>query len=343
MVELCEMSIVQINDIIQANDKRFFIEMECETISASASEQRNVHWLLDCGAQITAISATCVKDRSAIRPLKHKFQAKSASGHDLNVLGMVQLSAFVGKRHIQFPAIVMDGLSTQAILGVDFIREQDVTIQGGTGTVLLRGTKTPTIAAVETTKPMGSKPPAVHVLRAPKTVQVMPMSGCVVEVHPRQPLEEGTLGLCSDPNHDTLVVEALQIVYEGNVKVNLHNPTQRLITIPAGEPVAFFQKVSETEVVDLAEVTAEFAEVQPVPSHEQVQEKLQFMAEKLNFRGNTQWKAKYWELICKYQHVFSAHKYDLGRTDAVKHSIACETKHRYTKSNSRCRGSTKRS
>ena len=62
-------------------------------------------------------------------PIPHGFSLSAASGHRMELLGCFQFGLRILGRSMQRPFYVIRGLNrTQAILGIDFVREQQLVI-----------------------------------------------------------------------------------------------------------------------------------------------------------------------------------------------------------------------
>jgi hypothetical protein len=309
--------LASINDSVAFNDERFFISLMNEAGESSS-------WLLDSGAAITVADPSVVPKETMIEALPRSFEARSASGHKLEVVGKAIIRLKVQEKWLSVPVVVVEGLRTRAILGVDFIRNNNVVIEGGVGRVTIAGACARTVAAIRV---RDTKPGSCVALRPIETVQVFPMSGVVVPMTMRKPMEEGTVGICSDKAG--CVTEALQEIRDGRLLVNIHNPTEELWVFRKGEVAAFFKPMKAEEVSELVLIEEVQAQMRrPVGTGTRdLQEKLRYLEQNFKFGGPENLREQFWQLIVRYQHVFSADKFDLGRTSEVKHKIHLTNPH----------------
>jgi transposase InsO family protein len=315
VVELVD-SMSKIKDAVTINDERFFISLTDQSGNMNS-------WLVDSGAAITVADPSVIPQDTVVEPLPNSFEARSASNHKLEVLGRALLQGKVQGKTVNFSAIVVEGLRTKAILGMDFIRQHGVVIDGGAGRISVAGVQAPTVAAVASREP---KVTNCIALRPVETIQVFPMTGVVVPMTTRKPLEEGTVGICSD--QAGCVTEAIQKVQDGRILINLHNPTQELWVFKKGEVAAFFQPMAKQAVEEILTVDEVVSQMRRTDAHRgNTAEKLRYLRENLRCGGPPQVQERLWRLIVQYQHVFSGDKFDLGRTDEVKHKIHLTNPH----------------
>jgi hypothetical protein len=322
--------IVTLNDVIHVNDERFFIAL-------ADTKGVTTDWLLDSGAAITAVDPSVVPEGTQVEAAAPNFEARSASNHTLVTKGVCDLRIRLKDKWLQHRVYVLEGLRTKAILGIDFIRKKNVVVEGGLGRVTIAGVEAASVASVEAKRveedqvvqiegiPMseqGSRVPNSCVaLRSSKTIQVFPMSGRIVPLTMRKPLEEGTVGICADSAG--VVTEALQEVQDGRVLVNLHNPTEEMLLFKKGDVIATFQPLKPAAVENLVTIDEITAAQRPAKSRseEEIKAKLGHLAENFRFGGPEHFRGQFWQLIRRYEDVFSANKFDLGRTNAVKHNV----------------------
>jgi transposase InsO family protein len=318
-------AIVTLNDVVHVNDERFFISLSDKT------GKRN-EWLLDSGAAITAVDPTLIPEGLELEQVPPSFEARSASNHTLVARGVVNLPMRLGEKWLTHKVYVLEGLRTKAILGVDFIRRKNVVIEGGAGRVQISGVTAAAVAAVDKSEEVVRQEvrvPASYVaLRPEKTVQVFPMSGVVVPLVMRKPMEEGTVGICSDSTGT--VTEAIQEVHDGRVLVNFHNPTEEMLVFPKGEVAAFFQPMKQEKVKELMpidEMLVGKRDTKSVKTRESYEQKRRYLRENFQFGGPAHFKEQFWQLVWQYEDVFSSGKFDLGRTSVVKHEIRLTEPH----------------
>ena len=296
---------MKINDFISYSDQRLYLP--------SIFNGQNVNWLLDCGAAVSCADVSLVRGKH-LKAVPDGFHLGSASGHSIDVRGWIWTEITFGKRKCKVPLIICEGLKSQAILGIDFIKREGAVIDAKLDRVTIGNETIRTTSvkkAISANNPWGGK---MNELRLTESIQILPMSGRVVSTQLRKPLEEETLGVCVDPTF--LMEEGAQTVHEGKIRVTLHNPSLDVIEFKKGDTVGYFHPILEENMcaIDEIEKLEPKAEVTP-------KEKLKFMLENWRFGGPEKYKKRYWDLICKYQKVFSANKFDLGRSSAIRHKI----------------------
>ena len=307
MMEEMKINEVKINDFLSYNDERLYIK--------SVFFDQDVNWLIDSGAGISAADVSLIPKSVRLNECPDNLALNSASGHGIEIAGWIWSNITIGKAVFRVPLIICRGLRTKAILGIDFLRREGATIDYKKERLVMSQVSVSTTTvrkAIDKIDVWGGG--KSNEIRLSQAVQVLPMQGVVVTAQLRKPVEELTFGLCTDPT--LLMEEAAQVVVDGKVKVTLHNASLEKFDLKKGDVIGYFHPIKEEHTCEISELE----KIEPA-AKVPLKEKLRFMLENWRYGGPKQYKKLYWDLICKYQHVFSANKFDLGRTDVVQHKI----------------------
>jgi len=301
-------------------DKRPHLKCDLEGIE--------INCLVDTGASVSVISSSVFRrlpNHWTLQklPIPPGFRLSGASGSVLQLVGCYQLRMRVLGREIERPFYVISGLSkAQAILGIDFIKEQQMVISPDN--VFFQNLsprdvyKCSSICVLE-----DISIPARSVNR--RSFAVRSATG--------QTLRPGITGICSSSS-DTLGVwdTCGKTDNEGNVVTVITNITDEDLFMKKGTVVGHFNpltssdlKASRTEEsIDaiFSDFSREPKEPYTGPAREPLTDKdRQFIEDNLKIKAPTDFYERYKDLCYKYHDVFSKSKFDLGWTDVVEHKV----------------------
>ena len=110
-------------------DRRPWVDIKVENVKTKA--------LIDSGSEMTCISEDCfnlIKWRHKLQvvPMSRNLRLSSASGQEMKLIGRFLVNIDMLGRSILRPFYVVQGLKNHAVvLGIDFIREQQLVLDGG--------------------------------------------------------------------------------------------------------------------------------------------------------------------------------------------------------------------
>ena len=102
----------------------------------------SVTLLLDTGAAVTLLRHDVwmsIADRTPHLQPWHGATLVSAGGNPLTVHGCTSLALGLGERTLEVDFVVVSPLTSEAILGIDFLQAQQAVIDMGQGTLCLQG------------------------------------------------------------------------------------------------------------------------------------------------------------------------------------------------------------
>ena len=274
-------------------------------------------FLLDTGAAVTLLRedawARCnAKHNLNLQPWSEQ-RLVSVDGSPLRVhgLGSVDLD-FAGEK-LPAEVIVVSPLTTEAILGLDFLCKHRATIDLEKRQLYL-GDRRCTLPLCEPNPRVPDLKPSV---RALETFDIPPYSEMEVQACLQEPVTEGAWLLegAEGKRLPASVARALVQPTNDRVPVRLLNPRPGSIRVHRGMEIATLEAVDTPPTTD--------AVIANVTSDEVLKEKRE-MLWSLAENGETEHSGgeeKFFQLLLKYSHVFVSSSRDLGRTDHLRHCI----------------------
>lgn len=275
-----------------------------------------VPFLVDTGATVTLLRKD-VWDRA--NPAHQKLEPWSKSrlvgvdGTPLQTHGCTNVTIDVDGRAYQIDVVVVSPLTTEAILGLDFLRTHQASVDLGNGYLTLgdKGHRLPLDGPVATVDVEHvSRVCLSEELRIPPRSEVEVM-GCV-----REPLESGTWLLTGTKRPAAAVAAALVNPEHGQVPVRLLNPRSQAVFIRKGEEIGTLERVEDTPT--------QHTVVSRVGTEQVSREKQQLLRELVDNNASelSQNEAdRFYRLLMDYEDVFAVSNSDLGRTTRLKHTI----------------------
>ena len=278
-----------------------------------------VSFLLDTGAVVTLLREDKWKEISAggerrLRPWSTQ-RLVGVDGSPLDIRGCAAVDFVVADESFTVEVVVIGSLTSEAILGLDFLREVGVTMDLKDKQLIIadRGCCLPLDDTGRCSFPAGD--PHVRVVNH---ISIPPFSELEVMAAVLDPTGGGPWLLQASPDDRpaALVASALVEPRAGEVPVRLLNPRAEMITIRNGTQIASLHPVqvpSEEDVVVAA------AEPQQLPQDKQ--EVLWAVAESLSTELSKGEREQFYHLLLMYADVFASSDSDLGHTSRLQHEI----------------------
>ena len=285
----------------------------------SVSGQINGHEIylvVDTGAAVTLMRKS-LWDR--VKPQESRLlpwaggELTGVEGTTLQVQGTAKVSVQISEHSFQVEFVIVDGLSEEAILGLDFLSSHQCSLDIGKKTLFISDSRSTVPLQTHPQSRPDSNPVACVVMS--ETRQIPPYSELEVMASvPERPV--GTCiveGLQSRP---VLVARALVEPAEGKVPIRLMNPHSEPITVYQGSKVANLEMTEDDSFlpVHMAAVTAK----ETNPDKQAV---LWDMVCKVDPTLSEPEKNELFSLLLEYSDVFADHEKDVGHTTSVTHKI----------------------
>lgn len=274
--------------------------------------------LLDTGAAVTLLREdtwlqVAADNPQALRPWS-AGKLVSAGGTPLTIHGCANIELKLGTEKFSTDVVVVSPLTSEAIIGLDFLMEQQASIDLTSKTLHLRerGCDLPLRDPVVLHETTAEVP-----VRAAMTVEIPPRSmrqvtGDTVEtVKGTWLLQEAT-----DKNLPFAVASALVEPTSTTVPLRILNPTEDPVTVYGGTLVATLQGV---EVPSLGVEAVGGGE--PVDVGGEKQKILWDLVENSGAELSSGEKELFYHLLLSYADVLACSTTDLGKTDRLQHHI----------------------
>ena len=265
---------------------------------------------------------------------KSNMIIRTASGHKLRNLGFAYLK-LKGKllEHTQ-KVLVVEGLTSGAILGVDFLRQTRAILDTATGRIHFRekGAVTPEVnsmgqdrggqqqfnSQVETEQEnMAGVQYKQFPLTCTKTIQLAPLSCTRISLTVQGCIEVGQEGIIENTEVENVMIEAI-VRTSKNAKVetaifNFHHAPR---TLRRGDIVGSFIPQECVETMDISELKGF-----QVAKGGKDREHLQMIRQTANISGDPKFRTACIEMLEKFSDCISKDAFDLGRSTIMPHNI----------------------
>ena len=272
--------------------------------------------LLDTGAAVTLLRqdvwTRALPQRPTLKPWSGATLV-SAGGTPLTIHGHACIDFELGGRKFHTDFVVVSPLTSEAILGIDFLQEQLAMIDLGQKQLRLR--KSGCHIALNAPTPVQSCS-AIQSVRMMSTVELLPRAVTEVPAYCETAadgvwLVEETVG----KNEHIAVARAIVKPTSASIPVSVVNISDEPVTLYAGMVVASMQPIEPpAEVGSISNVEAEGVD-------EEKQQMLWQLVEECGSELSSGERDVFYHLLLTYADVFASSTSDLGRTDKLHHSI----------------------
>ena len=271
-----------------------------------------VRWLADTGAAVSVLDVTLLP-REARKHLiqvdsPHGFAIATANGTNLDILGRYNMAFEIQGGRYEHPVFLIQGLASNAILGIDFLAKNHAAINAHTLTTTL-----------------APPPPQVAALRsltAPRELTIPPHGSVFVDALAEQregaPTLTGQTLLCrpaEDKTSDLMIDENIALCSaEGKLTVRICNLTTSPLQVLRGTLLGTCEQISALGKT-----------LPQLPCPPMSDAKWAYINKFMQCGFQEPWRTRFFQLVRKYHDVFSADPFDLGCTDAIEHKVTLTT------------------
>ena len=236
-------------------------------------------------------------------------------GTKIKVLGSANVPLQLRQIVFSIDVVVADGLTTDGILGLDFLESNSCTINTGRRT-LQCGNASVTVPLTSPSEPLVSQCAVVlaETTRNPPASELEVMAETVALPNTSCYLMEPTT-----TRHSVQAARALVCPSMAGVPARLINPGFEPITVYKGTKIAELESVRDLTIAPVTETVLGLGAKADLSPTKQAQ--LWQMVEATEERLSDEQASQLFELLCSFADVFADHSEDLGRTSLTQHHI----------------------
>lgn len=276
-----------------------------------------ISFLVDTGSAVTLVRKDIwdqLQSSAEPQPLQRwsEYSLVGANGTPLDVYGHTMADISIEGQAYQADIVVVSPLTTEAILGLDFMRKNEVSLDLGKGKLVV-GNKSPVpICPRDSTSPRG-----VGSVRTSQTVRLPPFSELLVMANIDGDVPKGAciVEKLQGGRTPCVVARALVEPRGGRVPVCFLNPKPEPAVIPADMLVATIEEAAEPPNKKLV------ANVSTQPLTHGKEDQLWTIVESSGTELTQDQKEQFYALLSQYADVFAFTSSDLGRTNELSHQI----------------------
>lgn len=249
------------------------------------------------------------------RRVQHGPPTYSSVSTDLHSVSMdVGESTDLAGEKLQAEVVVVSPLTTEAILGLDFLREHKATINLEKEQLCL-GDRGCVLSLSKPTQRAPDMKPSVQTLEA---FDIPLCSEVEVQASLQEPVGEGPWLLEGVEGKRLPAAIARELVQPKANRVPVHrlNPRPESVRIHRGTEIATLEAVDSPTTAD-----AVIANVTPDEVLQEKREMLWSLAENWGSELDGNEREKFFQLLLMYADIFASSKQELGRTDRLRHNI----------------------
>ena len=243
------------------------------------------------------------------RPLRPGFSVHGATGHNLHIIGLYDMLFEVQGRKFRHTVLVVKDLQAEAIMGWDLLSSQGVNINGKTQEVTFH-------PAQESGPQLGDQAP----LRMRSQTTVPARQAVWVQALCAQAAQD------SQDYRRALLCQGEQLMdavntpaADGTVSVLLINNDFAPRRYKQGDVIGEAEFINNDNLHSVNSLQNAMA-ARKLPLGDN-RAKMGYLHRTIRHGFHGPLAKRFWDLINLYQDVFSADKYDLGKTDVIMHTV----------------------
>ena len=297
--------------------------------------------LIDTGSSVSAMGLDTFKrlfGDNTFRQLKCKnYTFHSANGRLIEIYGLYMVPIKIGDRTYNTPIYVIKDLACSVLLGIDFVNQSGLIINGKTRKLILDNKELPSV-----TRPVNNNGHEINHInkkvtqesygRTIKNITLPGHSLCYINISGPRDYDKEYFTTCYDKlNEDLTIYNTISKLKDNNdqYKIAIGNNTAAPMIIQKGEKIANLHPMRQTFKAPQLMAMEMSSEINgkklPKPFRLLDGDKKLNFIKRLKINCPDQYKDKYIKLLCEYHDVFSKDEYDLGWTDRISHRIKLDT------------------
>lgn len=280
-----------------------------------------VKFLIDTGAAVTLVTKHLWDQGVDPRPSVDKWDAKPLIGVDgtpLNVYGRATVEIVIGKKSFQQSVVIVDKMTTDAILGSDFLESHGCIIDTNLQLLFIQEGNV-TIPFIGAHRHHEADSQSINSVSLSRSITLPPRSKLEVMVDVTGETEGRTCMVQGNPAIKVPLLVARELVNptRGQVPVSLVNPGIETINMKKGTVIGTIEKLDNFEIFSVRDAgDTSMLELREGDVKDQL---LQDLIGKSQLSRKESFQLL--QVLRKYANVFSGDKYELGRTNLTQHNI----------------------
>ena len=279
-------------------------------------------FIVDTGAAVTLISRELWEKAKSPRAELEPWtgvELVGANGTPMTVCRSAAVALNLPEVSFPIQVVVVEHLTAEAILGMDFLTTNHCTIHVGKELEFpALGVSVPLTCCSTVTQRVTAKPGVflVKMVKIPPASEMEVMAAAdIIDPHQDWVLEgEQRVKL------PIMMARAVVRPVEGRMPVRILNLGTETVTIYSGTRIAHLERIEEASILHLSPTTTAAESEQPEENVSGGGDKLWEMVEENKSLDPTQ-KGYLYQLLRLYKDIFAQNKTDFGRTNKIKHSI----------------------
>ena len=286
-----------------------------------------INFMVDTGASVSLLHADIwgrlTADCDLVLEAWHR-KLIGVEGSPLSVLGTANMGVGLGGITVQSDFLVAAGLSSDAIIGLDFLEKHEAVINLGQGVLHLKGRAIPLLKTSPICVP-GANSTSIN-LRINETIELPAMSGMdiIVQAPAFSTREHDWLVEATQQETSFIVANAVVTPWESentlDIPVRLVNPSSLPLTIRKHTNVAQLNQLDNISI-NAVDVQCGNNDDPPLTVCPHTQQVLWDMVEQSDVNLSESQKQQLYSLLLGYSDVFAANNSNLGRASLLQHTI----------------------
>ena len=281
-----------------------------------------VRFLVDTGASVSLLHSDVWHRISASHAALQPWSGPrlvGVDGSELRVCGYVKLALKIGTASVSTPVVVVDTLTAEGILGMDFLRHHQCNINIPDNSL--------TLSQLGITVPLQTPTTKAYSVSLIDTIHIPPRCEMETMATSEAIANQHRLWLLEGQSSIKSLVVARAIVEPTGSKfpVRLLNFSDLPCTLHGGTRIGILQQLHESQVHVSAVTPSETSSIDPAQPASVSGEKLKILKQLLDASGSTllteDQKEAFKSLVLQYADIFFCREDHLGRSSKLCHSI----------------------
>ena len=277
----------------------------------------DVTFVLDTGAAVTLLREDTWDNLAPDTPLEPwtRHNLVGVEGSQLQVRGLAKADILISGKPYQAKLIIVDGLTCEAILGLDFLEQHQCKLDIGARTLHFQSDGG---AVLMTNRPTVASAPEAVIMVTMSDTRLVPANSELEVVGGVASSTNGTTCLLERAGTKVVIARAIVNPINGTVPVRLLNPTDNPVTIYKGTKIACMEVV-DTPSLAISTIAAQDSYELEVPPDKRAA--LWEMVCHCGVDLSETEKHELFMLLLDFADIFADNSDDFGSTNKLCHQI----------------------